>query len=217
MSNLKRVNEPEVLTETEMVRKGDGTPVVLLHGIYDTARKMERLAGYFRSRGRNAYPFSVAPSSGEVGLEILAAQLQGHIERTFPAGQRIDLVGFSMGGLICRYYLQRLGGLGRVRRFVTISTPHRGSLLAWLVENPACRQMRPGSRFLRDLASDVGRLAVAGFTSLWTPFDLMILPANSSVIPEARCKSIWCIGHSLMVWDERSFRAVAAALEDGGV
>lgn len=190
-------------------------PVVLLHGFCDDASKMERLAGYLRSRGREAYPLTLAPSSGEVGLDSLAAQLKTLIERTFSPGVLVDLVGFSMGGLICRYYLQRLAGLDRVRRFVSISTPHRGSLLAWFVSNPGCRQMRPGSRFLRDLALDAERLAAVGFTSLWTPLDLMVLPPNSSVVSQARCKSIWCVGHALMVCHRRSFQAVETALGDG--
>ncbi len=41
-----------------------------------------------------------------------------------------------MGGVVSRYYLQRLGGLARVRRFVTISSPHHGTVTAYLRRLP---------------------------------------------------------------------------------
>ena len=62
-----------------------------------------------------------------------------------PAGAISTFVGFSMGGLVSRYYVQRLGGLDHVDRLVTLSAPHNGSLLANLIANKGCREMRPGS------------------------------------------------------------------------
>ncbi len=41
--------------------------------------------------------------------------------------ERIDLVGHSEGGLIGRYYVQKLNGAHRVRHLVTLGTPHRGT------------------------------------------------------------------------------------------
>ncbi|WP_178378225.1 hypothetical protein [Chroogloeocystis siderophila] len=37
-----------------------------------------------------------------------------------------------MGGLAGRHYLQCLGGVNRVQRFISISTPHRGMWTAYL-------------------------------------------------------------------------------------
>ena len=187
-------------------------PVLLIHGFKDNERKMHRLAGHLRAAGREAHTLRVQPSWGQCGLDVLAGQVAEFIERTFPAGQKIDLVGFSMGGLVCRYYLQRLGGLERVERFVSIATPHRGSWWAWLLPNAGCRQMRPGSAFLRDLASDAHRLSAIRHTSIWTPFDLMILPFTSSILPDTQCRRLWCVAHPLMVFQASAHRAVATAL-----
>lgn len=189
-------------------------PVLLIHGIMDTGRKMERLARHLRTEGREAHTLSLTPSWGQLGLDALAQQLADHVEATFGPDRRFDLVGFSMGGLVCRYYLQRLGGLARVRRFVTISAPHQGSLLAWLLPNAGCRQMRPGSAFLRDLAQDVDRLAEVGHVSFWTPFDLTIVPATSSVIGVGSMRRLWVLAHPLMVWHGHCLRAVEAALAE---
>jgi len=187
-------------------------PVLLVHGIIDDARKMEPMARYLRSQGWDARTMSLRPSWGQKGLDELAGQVADFVAANYPPHQPIDLVGFSMGGLVCRYYLQRLGGLERVQRYVSISTPHRGSVLAWLIENPGCRQMRPGSAFLRDLESDQGRLSKLEFTSLWTPYDAVIIPPRSSEMPQARNVRMQVVLHPLMVWQKSCMAAVADAL-----
>src|SRR6185436_5431091 len=100
-------------------------------------------------------------------------------------GRRFDLIGFSMGGLIARYYLQRLGGIEKVGRFVSIAAPHQGTHMARLGGLPGWVQMRPGSEFLRDLASDADVLRRVNFTSFYTPLDAVIVPARSSEMPQA--------------------------------
>ncbi len=188
-------------------------PVILVHGIKDDSRKMRHLARFLQGEsGRNVFACDLLPNRGEVGLEVLAEQLERFVAEKLPAGERFDLVGFSMGGLVSRFYLQRLGGLERVGRFVTIATPHRGTVLAWLLGRPGCCQMRPGSRFLEDLASDADRLSTLSFTSIWSPLDLIILPANSSVIPQATCRKVWSLAHPLMVWEPHCLQVVAQAL-----
>lgn len=200
------------LPATTMAETHRRNPVLLVHGIKDDARKMEPMARYLRSQGWDARTMSLRPSWGQKGLDELAGQLADFIARNYSPHQRIDLVGFSMGGLVCRYYLQRLGGLERVQRFVSISAPHHGSVLAWLLPNPGCRQMRPGSAFLRDLESDEERLAEIEFTSLWTPYDTIIIPSHSSVMPEARNVKMQILLHPLMVWQKSSMAGVAQAL-----
>ena len=40
-----------------------------------------------------------------------------------------------MGGIVARSYVQRFGGIERVRRFITISAPHRGTYVAYAMGN----------------------------------------------------------------------------------
>jgi triacylglycerol lipase len=179
----------------------------------DDARKMEPLARYLRAHGRVVYTTSLRPSLGQGPLEALAGQLDTYVRQTFAPGERFDLVGYSMGGLVSRYYLQRLGGLEHVHRFVTVSTPHHGSVLAHLVPNPGGRQMRPGSAFLRDLERDADRLQGVGMTCLWTPLDLVVVPARNCVVAGADCREIRCVAHPLMVLQPSCQEAVRVALE----
>jgi triacylglycerol lipase len=201
-----------LVSASAMAETSQHNPVLLVHGLKDDARKMEPMARYLRSEGWDARTMSCRPSWGQKGLDALAGQVEHFVDANYPRHQRIDLVGFSMGGLVCRYYLQRLGGLDRVQRYVSISAPNRGSLLAWLISNPGCRQMRPGSAFLRDLDSDEGRLAKLQFTSIWTPYDMIIVPPRSSEMPQARNVKMQVICHPLMVWQRRCLAEVAKAL-----
>jgi triacylglycerol lipase len=187
-------------------------PVLLVHGIKDTAARMEKMAAHLRRKGWDAHTITLRPNWGQVGIEVLARQVEEFVRATFHQSQRIDLVGFSMGGLVCRYFIQRLGGLARLDRFIAIASPHHGSLLAWLWPGEGCRQMRPRSGFLRDLNSDIGMLENLKFTSLWTPLDLMVVPASSSRAGIGREVKLWMPAHPLMVLHPRAWRVVADLL-----
>jgi triacylglycerol lipase len=186
-------------------------PVLLVHGIADNKFSMERMATYLRVQGWEVHTLSLKPNWGQRGIEPLAQQVADFSRTTF-GKRRFDLVGFSMGGLVTRYYLQRLGGVDHVQHYVTLSAPHHGTNMAWLIPNRGCREMRPGSPFLRDLASDADQLREVKFTSLYTPFDMVIVPAKSSVMPQARNVKLRVGSHPGMVLEKRSLSAVAEAL-----
>ncbi|ERN40801.1 putative acetyltransferase and hydrolase [Rubidibacter lacunae KORDI 51-2] len=188
----------------------ESPPVLLVHGINDTAGVFWRMAAYLRDRGCSTHALDLTPNNGAARLEVLAQQVADRATR-LPAGP-FDLVGFSMGGLIGRYYLQRLGGSRRVRRFISISAPNRGTWLAYLTHLPGCQQMRPQSQFLKDLNGDLAWLKQVETTVFWTPFDLMILPAWSSVLPGVTSTRLPVALHPCMLTDRRCCAAVAAAL-----
>jgi triacylglycerol lipase len=185
--------------------------VVLVHGIWDTSRVFGRMSRYLAARGFRPLAVDLMPSDGTVGLEELAAQLSAFVQRELAPGESFDLVGFSMGGLVCRYYVQRLDGVERVGRLITISSPHRGTLWAFTARNVGSRQMRPNSVFLRDLNRDVKILERVGHASIWTPLDLMILPAGSSRLGPGFRVNVGL--HAWMVRSWKCFEVVGRLLE----
>ncbi len=52
---------------------------------------------------------------------------------------QVDVIGHSLGGLIARYYVQRLGGDIRAHTLVTLGTPHGGTRIAPLLSAPVVR------------------------------------------------------------------------------
>ncbi len=189
-------------------------PVLLVHGITDTEAVFNSMAAYLRQLGWNVYTLNLVPNNGEAPLNVLAQQVVDYVAATIEPEQPFDLVGFSMGGIVSRYYVQRLGGINRVQRFVTISSPHQGTIVAYASRLPGCLQMRPNSLFLQDLNRDVQMLAQLNFTSIWTPYDLMIIPTHSSKMPVGKELIIPVGLHSWMLTDYRSLTAVAAALAE---
>jgi len=129
-------------------------PVLLIHGIDDTEAVFHKMRAYLIQRSWSVYSLNLVPNNGDVGLDELAKQVADFVTATFAPEQSLDLVGFSMGGIVSRYYIQRLGGLNRVQRFLTISSPHHGTVVAYGSWRPGCIQMRPNSIFLKDLNSD---------------------------------------------------------------
>ena len=71
----------------------------------------------------------------------------------------------------------------RVDRLITISAPNQGTWLACLGRKPSCLEMRPRGAFLTSRNRDTESLTRIQFMSIWTPLDLMIVPASSSSMP----------------------------------
>jgi triacylglycerol lipase len=196
-----------------MISPARALPVVLTPGFLDNVRILNPLAAYLRERGVRAYPLSPQPSNGTVAIDALAAQLARMIDHALGPTQPFIFFGFSMGGLIGRYYLQRLSGAARIPRLITLATPHRGTLtsrlLPWL---PALAQMRPGSDFLADLNADLTPLRRIEFAAYWTPFDLSVTPPTRSYLPGLPARGVLSPLHATLPLDPWVVRRVGQAL-----
>ncbi len=189
-------------------------PVLLIHGIWDTGGIFRSMATYLRKLGWTVYTIDLVPNDGSLGLDHLAQQVATYIDQELSPDVALDLVGFSMGGMVGRYYVQRLGGIQRVQRFITLSSPHNGTLTAYGSLKPGCAQMRKTSPFLKDLNRDLKMLDQINFTSIWTPLDAMILPATSSRVAVGREVKVQVPLHALMVSDPKSIIVVTEALSE---
>jgi triacylglycerol lipase len=171
------------------------------------------MSRFLSDLGWTVYSLDLIPANGDAELNVLAEQLSKFIDQNVPAGQPFDLVGFSMGGLVSRYYVQRMGGINRVQRFITLSSPHNGTIAAYGSTRPGCLQMRPNSDFLNDLNRDLPMLEQLNFTSIWTSLDLIILPAKSSELSVGTNIQISVPLHPWMVRDRRVIREIVARLK----
>ncbi len=187
-------------------------PVLLIHGIFRKKGVFNKMSAYLTSLRWEVHRFNLKPNNATLELDKLALQIGDYIEKTFPYSQPLDLVGLSMGGLVSRYYVQRLGGINRVERFITISSPHNGTFMAYALPSIGCVQMRPGSAFLQDLNRDVDVLEKVNFTSVWTPYDFIIVPARSSRLGVGKEVKLSVFAHGMMVRHSSSLNAVAEAL-----
>ncbi len=158
-------------------------PVLLLHGFIDNRSVFVLLR---RSLRRHGWPqvWSLNYSPLTCDLRTAAALLGRHVEEVCArtGHERVDMVGHSLGGLIARYYIQRLGGDARVRTLVTLGTPHGGTRVAPLMSaHPLVRQMRPDSDVIAELAEPAPHCATH-FIAFWSDLDQIMVPVGTAAI-----------------------------------
>jgi hypothetical protein len=128
-----------------------------------------------------------------------------------------------MGGLIARYYVQRLGGDARVHTLVTLGTPHQGTRAARVFPRGICQQLAPGSDLVAELAEPAPGCTTR-FVSFWSDIDAMISPKQSARVehPDLNARNILVngVGHMSLPIDRRIVREICATLAyldaDGG-
>ncbi|MCW2972277.1 MAG: lipase class 2 [Thermoleophilia bacterium] len=173
-------------------------PVVLLNGIgcHD-----EMWDAFVRSLERDGFEPHVVglPNRGEGDIRDTARSVADAIEavRRTSASGRVDIVGFSEGGLAARQYIRFLGGADAVDSLVTVGSPHHGvfsSTVGSLYDRlgaqrllpTALRQMVQGSDFLTALNAGDETFGDVRYTSIRaTGFDGVVLPGGSPVLEGA--------------------------------
>jgi pimeloyl-ACP methyl ester carboxylesterase len=154
-------------------------PVVLVHGLVDNRSVFTVMRRALRRRGfASVCTWNYSPLQRDV--EGAAAALGRHIERVCreTGHERVHVVGHSLGGLIARYLVQRLGGDRRVESLVTLGTPHGGSRWAHVAPTPLIRQLRPGSALLQELAAPAPGCRTR-VTAVYSDLDQMVVPSSA--------------------------------------
>jgi triacylglycerol esterase/lipase EstA (alpha/beta hydrolase family) len=193
-------------------------PVLLVHGIWDDGSRFDAMRGALDRAGIGPLAtIDLVPNDGSAPIETLAEQVEAAARALLAESgrPRLDLVGFSMGALVARFWIQRRGGASRTRRFVSISGPHAGTATAWAMGKAGVRQMRPKSPLLCDLDADPNPWRGVEVHTLWTPFDLMIVPPRSSRLAgAAHDHRIPLPLHRSMVTHPRAIDTVVSILRD---
>ncbi|WP_338699657.1 alpha/beta fold hydrolase [Streptomyces sp. Q6] len=158
-------------------------PVLLLHGFVDNRSVFVLLRRSLAQHGRHqveSLNYSPLTCDIRAAAALLARHVEELCERT--GRDRIDIVGHSLGGLIARYYVQRLNGDARVRTLVTLGTPHAGTRVAPLADaHPIVRQMRPSSSVVEELKRPAPGCRTR-FLSFWSDMDQLMLPLETACV-----------------------------------
>ncbi len=178
----------------EIAKPPEGpVPIVLVHGYDGTALTLGTLATRLRATGRQVVTVEL-PDRGTGDIDVSAGVVARAVDAT-RAG-RVDLVGYSAGGIVVRDYLGQPGRAARARHVVLLGAPNHGTQLAGLAAllgprlcNGACTQLAPDSPLLERLNRLVGGLEIpAGpdVTSIWTALDRTVTPPTSAKLTGAR-------------------------------
>jgi triacylglycerol lipase len=159
-----------------------GTPILLAHGIIDNHTVFALMRRQLLRRGfTRIHTFSYSPLTLDVRSTAtrLGAEIEQICEET--GSEQIHVVGHSLGGLIARYYVQRLGGDQRVHTCVTLGTPHQGTVAARLLPWPLVRQLRPDSDLMAELAEPAPDCRTR-FIAFYSDVDQLIVPQRRARI-----------------------------------
>ncbi len=182
--------------------------ILFLHGIFNTGRVCVLLADDARRKGFITHTPSLHRADGRATLCELADEVRAIAEQEIPKGEPFHLVGFSMGGVIARYYAQVIGGRERLASLTTIGSPHYGSVWAYMLPLPGCRELRPQSALLQTLQETERVLDGLPLFAVSTPLDTMILPPSSAVWERASNMRFAIQFHPFMPYSRRVRGAV---------
>ncbi|WP_097870749.1 lipase family alpha/beta hydrolase [Streptomyces sp. rh34] len=193
-------------------------PVVLLHGFIDNRSVFVVLRRALTRHGhRHLESLNYSPLTRDIrtAAELLGRHVEEICART--GHSRVDVVGHSLGGLIARYYVQRLGGDRRVRTLVTLGTPHGGTAVApGAGVHPIVRQMRGGSSVIEELRTPAPGCRTR-FVSFWSELDQVMVPVETACVDhpdlDAVNVRVTGIGHLALPVHPKVAAAIREALE----
>lgn len=220
-------------------------PVILAHGSDSTAYSdWAALAPMLKSAGYCVFAldFGGKPGATSYGTEdmyLSAGQVADFVTRVREStgAGKVDLVGFSQGATVTRYYVNKLGGAAVVDRWVGVASPSYGGIFYGLVPladsvpggrdvvglftTAAVVQQAQGSDFLAGLNSPTDTVPGVAYTTIGTRYDEMIQPytnialrgpgATNIVIQDGCPQNM--TGHMNMVYDPYTLGLVEQALD----
>jgi hypothetical protein len=169
-------------------------PIVVLGGIYDPGIAAARVEKSMREIVADVdddriihIGFLECGSFDRSAAKVIAA-----VNKRFPSDDpmqtiEVDVIGFSMGGLVARYaasdmYAEASGRRLRIHRLFTVSSPHQGAKLAWVPTfDKRVIDMRAESPFLDQLNAESCGYEVITYARLG---DAVVGEANACIPPD---------------------------------
>lgn len=180
-------------------------PVVLLHGTFGTAAEhFSVLAPLLQEEGWCVYALDYG-NQGTAPVAASAKELAAFVDQVLEVTEadRVDVVGYSQGGMLPRQYLRFEGGAPKAQGLVGIAPSNHGTGGGILVRGQAdpdaadgepgigdclaCLDQLANSTFMRTLNQDGDILTGADgahlrYTTIATRLDLVVIPYTSQAL-----------------------------------
>jgi triacylglycerol lipase len=188
------------------------TPVLFIHGLlHNTStfawiKQKMALAGWQNFRGVNLSTTQhTIPQMAEQTLETIHA-----MRRDFGV-KKVDIVAHSMGGILARYVLQKMGNDGLVRKLITLGTPHQGTCLSRYLLLTHLRELMPGSQTLLDL-ENAAPLTKTQAVAVYGSLDVLMWPRERAHWSGVRNIQLKGVGHAGLLFSKRVVQIILAHL-----
>lgn len=187
-------------------------PVVLVHGTYSNAyASWAYMAPAIKAAGYCVFALNYGgvdgnPSKARGDIRESAQQLAAFVDKVLAAthASRVDIVGYSQGGMMPRWYLRFGGGAdpadpakNKVAMLITLGATHHGTTvsgfnyLAKLMRgfgedaseaDTAARQQETGSALLKTLNADGDTEPGIAYTIIATRYDIVSTPYDATFL-----------------------------------
>lgn len=109
--------------------RGDGHPVLVLPGFVASDTSTAILRRYLTAKGYDAHSWNLGRNLGPKAIGREGQKLMARLEEVYAqTGEKVSLVGWSLGGIMARLIANRRPDL--VRQVITLGSPFGGDLKA---------------------------------------------------------------------------------------
>lgn len=158
--------------------------LILVHGLYHNRSAWVLYRLWLRRAGfKNIY--AIQYSSWNTCFEDVLGRVEKLVDQLaqrFPERQAV-LIGHSLGGLLCRAYVDYLGKSERIAAVITLGTPHQGSKLALLGVGKLARDLSFRGPVILELEGRSSNSSIPHL-AIYSPLDNMVLPASALKPPQ---------------------------------
>jgi triacylglycerol esterase/lipase EstA (alpha/beta hydrolase family) len=219
-------------------------PVVLVNGTFaNQITSWNAVSPLLKNNGYCVYTFNYGGLFvGQIGsygpIAASAGELQTEIDKVLAStgAAKVDLVGWSQGGMMPRYYLKNLGGAAKVNALIGLAPSNHGTTLSGLATLagyfpgalplvgalcPACTDQIAGSPFITNLNAGGDTVPGVKYTVIQSRYDEVVTPYSSAFLTGSNVTNITiqskCIldggDHLSMPYDHVVDREVLNALD----
>jgi triacylglycerol lipase len=179
-----------------------GDPILFVHGWSGSASQFDGLKAKFASAGWSSSQLATLSYNTYTSNKTVAASIKTAVDKLLaanPGKTKVDLISHSMGGMSTRYYVENLGGLTKVKTYVSLAGANHGTNFAYLCAlygDPGCTEMIPGSAFLKALNAGDETPGSINYATWWSPDDGIIIPATSTPLAGAQNTEVPGVAHN---------------------
>tara|TARA_B100000900_G_scaffold376499_1_gene359286 strand:- start:293 stop:889 length:597 start_codon:yes stop_codon:yes gene_type:complete len=191
--------------------ESNNRPIVLIHGLWNTSNIFKTLSRKLDRYAIDYFAPTLQHDFGKVSIIDLTKLLNELIINKYGLDKEIDLLGFSMGGIIGSFWLKNFGGNKRTNKFISVGSPHKGTLTSQIIPSIPLKgisEMKINSNLLKDLYASNNFLENVNCISFFTKWDLMVFPGWKAYLPKGHRYSLNILQHKNLIKNEYAINEI---------
>ncbi len=193
--------------------KKENLPILFIHGIFHNRAAFAWLKQKLALKGYTHFK-EIDLVTSVHSIPILAEQVSNVVNQLLKqySVREVNIIGHSLGGLVARYYIQKLGGDTYVQNLITLGTPHQGTRLSRF-SLLHFKQLRPESELMQELSllpppKNTQVCAISG------ELDVIVRGNSEAWWKGVRHLHLKRVGHAGLLYSKRVSEIILAHLED---